>query len=75
MKKIPAAQKFPTPPPHNFSNGWSLSYSRWVAITLQGPQNVANHSRYNQPIYLQKSDQTVYNYSMAYIDIITHSCQ
>ena len=25
MKKIAAAQKFPTPPPHNFSNGPSLT--------------------------------------------------
>ena len=24
-KKIPAARKFPNPPPHNFSNGLSLS--------------------------------------------------
>ena len=24
-KKIPEAQKFPNPPPHNFSNGLSLN--------------------------------------------------
>ena len=29
-KKIPAAQKFPSPPPHNFSNGPSLRINKNV---------------------------------------------
>ena len=33
-KKIPAAQKFPTPPPHNFSDGLSLIDK----ISLRDPQ-------------------------------------
>ena len=28
-KKIPAARKFPTPPPHNFSNGPSQKSNRF----------------------------------------------
>ena len=31
-KKIPAARKFPSPP-HNFSNGPSLSVSHWELAT------------------------------------------
>ena len=31
-KKIPAARKFPTPPPHNFSNGPSLRTQKGVRL-------------------------------------------
>ena len=32
-KKVPAAQKFPTPPPpHNFSNGPSLTLVTWSIL-------------------------------------------
>ena len=31
-KKVPAAKKFPTPPPHNFSNGPSLTLVTWSIL-------------------------------------------
>ena len=41
-KKNPAAQKSPLPPPHNFSNGPSLSFNKshygsWFQAFLQTP--------------------------------------
>ena len=30
-KKIPTARKFPSPPPHNFSNGPSLTLALWIS--------------------------------------------
>ena len=51
-KKIPAAQKFPTPHPYNFSNGPSLSGHPWgmlrcplntVLVLIDNVIRVSNH--------------------------------